>query len=73
MPPTLGAWSLSHWTTRQVPSLLCHEYVLLTTCNQEWKRMNVFFFFLKKTKMDDSEDGREEKKEKNVADTGPWK
>ena len=68
MPPTLGAWSLSPWTTRQVPSLLCHNYILLTTWNQEWKRMN---FFLKKLKMDGSEDGREEKEEKNVADAGP--
>ena len=30
-------------------------------------------FFLKKAKMDGSEDGREEKKEKNVADAGLWK
>ena len=28
-------------------------------------------FFLKKLKMDGSEDGREEKEEKNVADAGP--
>ena len=25
-PPALGAWSLSHWTTREVPSLWFDEH-----------------------------------------------
>ena len=27
MPPALGAWSLNHWTAKEVPELFFHIYV----------------------------------------------
>ena len=27
-PPALGAWSLSHWTTKEVPTVFILNYVL---------------------------------------------
>ena len=37
-PLALGAWSLNHWTTREVPilSVLNHHYILFLT--QKWSR-----------------------------------
>ena len=33
-PPALGVWSFSHWTTREVPSVVCRLPVEGTVCPQ---------------------------------------
>ena len=45
MPPALEAWSLNHWTTREVPEMKI--YVKKKTCT--WMYIEALFIIVKQT------------------------